>query len=55
MKRGRVTGLEPANDGTTTHCLNQLGHTRQTIFNTTLSFFIVLSLVFWLKIFYIIE
>ena len=24
MKQGRVTGLEPANGGTTTHCLNHL-------------------------------
>ena len=46
-----MTGLEPANDGTTTHCLNQLGHTRHTVLTYSLSVSIIKRLGYLLKIF----
>lgn len=31
-----MTGLEPANDGITTHCLNQLGYTHHIVLTISL-------------------
>ena len=36
-----MTGLEPANDGTTTHCLNQLGYTHLIVLTNILPIIIL--------------
>lgn len=48
--KGRMTGLEPANDGATTHCLKPLGHTRHITY-TTIACFLIYRLVFELYIY----
>lgn len=43
---GRVTGLEPANDGITTHCLNHLATPAKLFINNTIPIYSKLRLVY---------
>ena len=36
-----MTGLEPANDGITTHCLNRLGYTHHIVLTISLPFIMI--------------
>ncbi len=45
-QQGRVTGLEPANDGITTHCLNHLATPAKLFTNSTIPSYSKLRLVY---------